>query len=159
MTINNTAEMAQYVFWLGLIFLVGALGFGIATALVEHAIWLAQAKAARTLATLQAKELSESLIPLPTPTLLDALGKLIDSLGKAPAWFAMFLGGFALLWLSSELIEPEAPKSQQSSLAKSASSGTRSQTTTTMHSTSETKRTTTRSVAPVPKPSPVAPLG
>lgn len=36
---------------------------------------------------------------------IDALKGLVDALAKAPAWFAMFLGGALLLWMAGKLAE------------------------------------------------------
>jgi hypothetical protein len=35
--------------------------------------------------------------------ILEALKGLIEALGKAPAWFALFLAGIFLFWLSGEI--------------------------------------------------------
>jgi hypothetical protein len=47
---------------------------------------------------------------LDLPSLGESLGKLVDSLAKAPAWYAMFIGGFALLALAASTAEEAASK-------------------------------------------------
>src|SRR5687767_11406105 len=42
----------------------------------------------------------------PLPAVLQALSALIDTLAKAPAWFAMYLAGLALLWVGGTLLSP-----------------------------------------------------
>ena len=38
-----------------------------------------------------------------TPAAVEAVGKLVEALTKAPAWIGLFIGGFALLWLASSI--------------------------------------------------------
>jgi hypothetical protein len=39
----------------------------------------------------------------PIAPIIEALKGLIEALGKAPAWFALFLAGLFLFWLSGEV--------------------------------------------------------
>jgi hypothetical protein len=64
-----------------------------------------------------------------TPDLLNALKDLLESLAKLPVWFALFLGGAALVWLSTNnmpsVCEPkeatkEAPKTPPAPADKAA---------------------------------------
>lgn len=49
----------------------------------------------------------------PIAPIIEALKGLIEALGKAPAWFALFLAGLFLFWLASEVYvdacKPVAP--------------------------------------------------
>jgi hypothetical protein len=68
---------------------------------------------------------------------LDALKGLVDALAKAPAWFAMFLGGALLLWVASGLAGRICvPQEVQRSAIERSNSGS-----TTANRTSTTTKT------------------
>lgn len=61
----------------------------------------------------------------------EAISKLLETLGKLPVWFALFIGGMALYWLASDLSDgqcghkpaPVALESQDSNSAKGGGNG------------------------------------
>lgn len=100
-------NLAELIMWSGLAFLVVALLIGVATALQALEALRAQARAEREAAAAGVALLGGRAVAVPAslPTLTEALGKLVEALAKAPAWFTLYLGGFALLYLSVTLVK------------------------------------------------------
>jgi hypothetical protein len=99
--------------------------------------------------------------PADLPTLAEALGALIAALAKAPAWYAMFIGGYLLLSLSAGMCKPEcaksgeaAPASTQSVQARPTGQARTITTTTTTITRIEARRTVPPAPSPNPSPSP-----
>jgi len=165
--ILTPASMALIILWCGVAFLAVALLIGIATAIQTLAALRAQAKAERQALLVRAQALGADpdllpaiAPPTPLPSLLDALGKLIETLAKAPAWFAMYLGGLALLWLGADLIKPEpaprapAPETRPQPGGAAQSVRPNPVTTQTRTTATETRSASTAPVVPGPTPSP-----
>ncbi|HEX8365021.1 MAG TPA: hypothetical protein VF603_07040 [Allosphingosinicella sp.] len=80
---------------------------------------------------------------------LDALKGLVDALAKAPAWFAMFLGGALLLWVASGLAEklclPEVAQRSTTERSNSANGTTNRTSPTTQAGSERTPATNTQS--------------
>jgi hypothetical protein len=93
-------ELSEWFLWFALI----GGGISVVATLIQQLSVIR----VRTRAVTRAIESGQTRSLFPTagpslpaaPTILQSLGGLIDALAKAPVWFALFLAGFALLWLN-----------------------------------------------------------
>ena len=90
-----TAQLS-WIFWLAVAFLVAAALLGAASAMKALLARPAEPDSPSKVRAL-------ALDGQPIGPILEALKGLIDALGKAPAWFALFLAGLFLFWLAGEI--------------------------------------------------------
>jgi hypothetical protein len=88
-------DQLDWIFWLAVAFLAASLLLGALSAI--------KALMAKPLEPADPNQpRSRALDGQPIGPILEALKGLIDALGKAPAWFALFLAGLFLFWLAAE---------------------------------------------------------
>ena len=85
------SNLIEYAFWLAIAFLVASLLIGMFSAILAFRADKPKFGTTRTEA-----------VPGITP-LLEALKGIIEALGSAPAWFALFLAGIFLFWMAGEV--------------------------------------------------------
>jgi hypothetical protein len=90
--VDTVWSYVNSLFELGWVFVLASFVVAILTALV--ALW--NAVNAPT-------KINNGLVPDPVKA-LDSLKALITALVDAPAWFAMFLAGVALIWLATSIV-------------------------------------------------------
>lgn len=86
----------NWILWLAVAFLAASLLIGAMSAikaLMAKPVEPADASKVKTL----------GLDGQPIGPILEALKGLIEALGKAPAWFALFLAGLFLFWLAGDV--------------------------------------------------------
>jgi len=108
------------LYGIAILFLVLSLGLGVVSAI--------KAMSAKPAATGQGQQL-RTIGPdgLPIGPILEALRAMLEALGKAPAWFALFMAGILLFWLA-ETVYVDAckpPVSRSTSATSTAHSSSR----------------------------------
>lgn len=98
------------------LFTLGTWAFGLAIALAVISTLvdiLVKVKAANAAAAGEGGNFKSLNVGPVSPDMVKALTAALDSLVKAPVWFFLFLGGIALVWLSTvnvpRICEPAAP--------------------------------------------------
>lgn len=86
-------DQLDWVFWLAIAFLAASLLLGALSALKSL---MAQPPESEDPDKIRSSDLNGQAIG----PILEALKGLIEALGKAPAWFALFLAGLFLFWLA-----------------------------------------------------------
>lgn len=74
-----------------------------ALAFIVVSLIIGAISAVKSLGTTSQPSLLTAADGQPIAPILQALKDLIEALGKAPAWFALFLAGLFLFWLASEV--------------------------------------------------------
>ncbi|TFI56356.1 hypothetical protein E2493_20535 [Sphingomonas parva] len=124
-------DYGALTFILGVVFVVVALG----SAIAELIAWVRTQLAAAKAAPMAAVETADSFDPI---AVLQALKGVLEALKGLPAWIAIFLGGLALLGLTTQ--QPEECKKQETSVgAPSTTASAPNAVTTTTSTTTTTK--------------------